>query len=155
MPAGVLPNMKVNTSRFFRTASITGALLFPFCAQARADTIQHELGQCAAVTDINVRVACYDNVAHSQPGKAQAKARPESRDNGEAPILAKVTLLEEIQPNKLRITLTNGQVWQQTIGKAFFIRANDAVRITGSSWGRSSRLAIDGHPGYIQVSRLQ
>jgi hypothetical protein len=161
--------MRVRRSKYPSKVIFAGALLLPLIAMAQADRIQLELGKCAAITDINARVACYDIVAHSQQGKpatpatvvartespAQPQAKPEPHDKGEEALLAKVTSLREIQPSKLRITLENGQVWQQTVGKAFLIRANDTVRISSSGWGRSSRLAIDGHPGYIQVSRLQ
>ena len=134
------------------------------------------------MADINARVACYDGLAHPQQskplpsqapvpappaktaaapvaagienfGQPQARLVPDAR--GDLSLLEKVTSIRELQTDKLQITLANGQVWQQTVGKAFFIRVGDTVRIASSGWGRSFRLAIDGHPDFIQVSRLR
>jgi len=86
-------------------------------------------------------------------GQPQARLVPDGK--ADVALLERVTLIKELQPDKLQITLANGQVWQQTVGKAFFINVGDTVRIASSGWGRSFRLAIDGHPGFIQVSRLR
>jgi len=145
------------------------AVLLPLAAFAQADPLRVELARCATITEVPSRVACYDALARPtesrSPGKApepvssesfgQPKRKPEPSEKRDESLLAKVTDVREVQPNKLQITLANGQVWQQTVGKAFLIRANDTVRIASSGWGRSFRLEVDGHPGYIQVSRLQ
>ena len=162
--------MKVRGNTASKTTFLLGAVLLPLAAVSQSDKLQLDLNRCAAIADINSRVACYDGLARPQPEKPQGKApqaavgaatsgppqaRSEPREQREEAILEKVTSLKEVEPDKLRITLANGQVWQQTVGKAFLIRTNDTVRIAASSWGRSFRLTVDGHPEYIQVTRLQ
>ena len=143
--------MKVRRRESTGTIHWTAALLLPLAALAQPADLQLELGKCAAVADVTTRVACYDMLARPR----QDKPGIESSGSRDEALLAKVTVIKQVQPNKLRITLANGQVWQQTVGKAFFIRTNDTVRIAASGWGRSYRLEVDGHPGFIQVSRLQ
>lgn len=154
---------------------LTG-LLLPLGASAQVDTLRQELGRCAGMTEITARVACYDALARPQmdklrvenapaaatvpaaalsPTPAPLKARPESVERSDEALMSRVAALKEIQRDKLQITLENGQVWQQTVAKPFLLRANDTVRIAGTGWGRSFRLEVDGHPGYIQVSRVQ
>lgn len=151
------------------SAFLAVAMALPLHALAQTGTIQLELARCAAIADINARVACYDalaNTRQNQPQSAvpavprtqvpeEAQAKPVADARNAQTLLARVTQLREVQPGKMRITLANGQVWQQTVAKAFFIRTNDTVRIDSSGWGRSFRLTIDGHPEYIQVSRLR
>lgn len=147
---------------------LTG-LLLPLVASAQADTLRQELVRCAGIADITARVACYDALARPEQdkppaGTAQAAAMapatrpaptPTPANRSDAALMSRVTALKEIQRDKLQISLENGQVWQQTVGKPFLLRANDTVRIAGTGWGRSFRLEVDGHPGYIQVSRVQ
>jgi hypothetical protein len=83
----------------------------------------------------------------------QQTARIEADAEGEAALVATVTAIDEVEPNKMLITLANGQVWRQSIGKSFLLRENDTVRIVRSPWGESFRLQKDGKPGYIQVLR--
>ncbi|MEI7948865.1 MAG: hypothetical protein WCI66_01310 [Gammaproteobacteria bacterium] len=84
----------------------------------------------------------------------QQQAKIEANSHGEEVLVGKVAALKETGSNKLQITLANGQVWQQTIGKSFFLQENDTVRISPSAWGNSYRLEKDDKPGFIQVSRL-
>jgi hypothetical protein len=86
-------------------------------------------------------------------GKQDAKLVAD--DKGEDTLIVKVIAVKELPANKLQITLANGQVWTQTIGKAFLLNPNDVVHITRSNWGNSFRLEKDGKPGFIQVARLQ
>jgi len=125
--------------------------ILPLAATARADSLRAELGRCASIPDVATRVACYDRMTR----EPEAKRKPEPAERADEAQVAKVASVAEAQPNKLLITLANGEVWQQTVAKAFLIRADDTVRIAGSGWGRSFRLAIDGHPGFIQVSRVR
>jgi hypothetical protein len=170
--------MKVRGTQWFWFACLAGTTIWPRATLAQTDNLRLELARCADVTDINARVACYDGLAHPQQGKPpssqapRAKAaaeptaarienfgQPQARlvpdKKGDAALLEKVASIKELPAEKLQITLANGQVWQQTVGKAFFINVGDNVRIESSGWGRSFRLAVEGHPDYIQVSRLR
>ena len=170
--------MKVCGTHGFWFACLAGTTLWLPATQARADDLRLEIGKCAAVADVTSRVACYDALARPQPAKppssqappaksaaepvapqienfGQAQARLVPDKKGDVALLERVASIRELPAEKLQITLANGQVWQQTVGKAFFIGVGDTVRIASSGWGRSFRLAVDGHMDFIQVSRLR
>jgi hypothetical protein len=170
--------MNVRRTIYSGIACLPGATIWSLPTIVQADNLRLELAKCAAVSDINARVTCYDGLAHSQQSKplsdqappattveapvaakienfGQPQTKLVSDEKGEVALLDKVILLKEVQSNKLQITLASGQVWQQVVAKAFFIRVGDTARVASTAWGRTFRLAIDGHPDYIQVSRLQ
>lgn len=80
------------------------------------------------------------------PGKAKA---PENE------LIARVATLKELSPNRLLITLENGQAWEQMNSKRFALSEGDDVRIYSTRWGSSYRLSSQSHNGYIQVKRLR
>ena len=154
------------------------ALLLPLAALAQARGLQGELAQCAAIADIGARVACYDALARAETQKLPAApempkaaavaprpvvappavpppVRAERDAQPEADVVSTVTSVKEILPNRLRIVLASGQVWQQSVARSFFLRTGDSVRITASGWGRGYRLAVEGHADYIQVMPAQ
>ena len=170
--------MKVRGTYWFSFACLAGTTLWAPATMAQTDTLRLELARCADVADVTARVACYDGLAHPQQSKPpsseapRAKApaepvaarienfgQPQARlvpdKKGDVALLERVASIRELPAEKLQITLANGQVWQQTVGKSFFIGVGDTVRIASSGWGRSFRLAVDGHPDFIQVSRLR
>jgi hypothetical protein len=170
--------MKVRGKHWLCVACLAGTTTWAPTTLAQTDNLRLELAKCADVTDVTARVACYDGLARPQasklpttqapPAKTAAKpATPTVEAFGQAParlvpdtkgdvaLVEKVASIRELPAEKLQITLANGQVWQQTVGKAFFVSAGDTVRIASSGWGRSFRLAVEGHPDFIQVSRLR
>jgi hypothetical protein len=156
--------MKARGPKYLGIAWMAGSAIWPLTALAQAEDLRHELGRCAAITEINARVACYDGLAHEQQSKPPAAKRESivqppaalrSEGRGDQDVLGKVMSFKEVQPNKLQITLGSGQVWQQTVSKAFFIRVDDSVRLSATGWGQSFRLSVDGHPDFIQVRRLR
>jgi hypothetical protein len=170
--------MKVRARKYLSLTCLVGMTTWSYAAMAQVEKLQLDLRKCAVITDINTRVACYDELAQSQESKPlTVRAQPEKKPVAPAvakietfgqptaklvpvegkdavALLDKVSSIKELRSDKLQITLANGQVWQQTVGKTFFIRVGDTVRIAHSGWGRSFRLAVDGHADYIQVSRL-
>ena len=66
-----------------------------------------------------------------------------------------VSKLKEMIPGRYLITLENGQVWQQTVGKRYQLRVGHNVRIYPTRWGDSFRLSAEGLKGYIQVDRVR
>jgi len=52
------------------------------------------------------------------------------------------------------ITLSNGQIWRQTVPEPFNLRQGYAVRIYPSRWGTSYRLSTEQIHGFIQVERI-
>jgi hypothetical protein len=161
--------MRFNQAMIAKLLCLSAMAGLPGAVLAQADRTQ--LAACYAIADVNARVACYDRLARPAQvsGSAaqsqvpelaradsfgQQQARIEVEEEQET-LLATVVAISEVEPNKLQITLSNGQVWKQSVGKNFMLRKDDAVRITQSSWGSSFRLEKDGKPGYIQVLRLR
>lgn len=85
-------------------------------------------------------------------------ARPAERDGDGAAepdeIVAIVTEIEEFAPNRVRITLDNGDIWRQTQGKRYLLRVGDEVRIYATRWGDDRRLTGQSR-GFIQVERVR
>jgi hypothetical protein len=174
-------------------------ILLSFClvpaVHAQTETeLRTALRECAAITNINIRVACYDALADEQdvapaaaasppgvqapeqvqvPQQVQSpaasiprQAAPVADDFGleaevEPPAAEKESLVDtvssvtRVEPTKVQVTLANGQVWRQMVGKTFVIRAGDTVRISSTGWGEAYRLAVEGRAAFIQVKRLQ
>ncbi len=52
------------------------------------------------------------------------------------------------------ITLSNGQIWRQTVPEPFNLKQGYAVRIYPSRWGSNYRLSAEQIHGFIQVERV-
>lgn len=160
--------------------SLTAFTLAAVSGYAPAQADQPDFRACRGIADNLARLTCYDALTY--PGeqgetKAVQAAAPEPEPaapatvtiasfgappprleasaDGEAELVDTVSAIEELAKGKVRITLSNGQVWTQSISKSFFLRERDAVRISRSPWGGTFRLHKDGKPGYIQVERLR
>jgi len=83
----------------------------------------------------------------STTGKGEREPPPEIR--------GLVAALEESLPNRLTVTLENGQVWRQTQSQRFNLRVGHHVRIYGTRWGDAYRLSADEIRGFIQVERVR
>lgn len=138
-----------------RPGQAAAATVSPTPAQPTAPTAAPSV-QAASVT--SAAPAAIAKAAPAAPELAPkesfGKQVPRSEQVEEV-LVDKVAAIKEVEPKKMQITLANGQVWKQSIGKSFMLRPNDTVRITGSPWGDSFRLEKDGKPGYIQVQRLR
>jgi hypothetical protein len=74
-----------------------------------------------------------------------------------ASLEAKVTALKETRPDVVRMTLDNGQVWQQMdMSSVFHVAVGDSVQIERSAMGsfRLSR-ANRGRSVWVRVTRLE
>jgi hypothetical protein len=91
-----------------------------------------------------------DEVVERKARIAQAPAEPATLD-------ATVSALKETRPNVVRLSLDNGQVWQQMdMSTVFQVAVGDTVRIEKGAMGgyrlaRTSR----GRSGWVRVSRVQ
>jgi hypothetical protein len=85
-------------------------------------------------------------------GRADANSAPSQDDNRE--LVDTIAKLEETEPNTWKITLANGQVWQQATGKRYAMKDGDQVTIRKSGWGGSYRLYVERLGSYIQVDRV-
>jgi len=88
-------------------------------------------------------------------GQSTATARVEADAEGNTELVDTVTAVRQVDPTKIQITLSSGQVWRQTVGKRYLLREGDTVHISGSSWGDEFRLSADGKRGFIQVRRVE
>jgi hypothetical protein len=70
-------------------------------------------------------------------------------------LISNVAKLQELDRNRFRITLENGQVWEQMETRRFVLVQGDEVRIYPTRWGNSYRLSSSSHKGFIQVQRLR
>jgi hypothetical protein len=70
-------------------------------------------------------------------------------------IIAEVAALREIQPGRLEITLTNGQVWRQRNSDSYHLQPGHEVRIYPSGYGQHFRLSATELRSFIQVERVQ
>jgi hypothetical protein len=150
-----------------------------------AETWPNIARPCAAMTDSLSRVACYDQlyakastaVTAPVPGAASAgasvavagtaaigdtdlKKTSADRAGSATPTTAdaRITALREMRPNVYRISLDNGQVWQQEESDLMFQPAiGDTVRIRKGTLGRfdMSHLANGKTGGWARVTRLQ
>ena len=161
-------------------ACLTGALLLPLITVAQPDTLRQELGKCSTIADIAARVACYDTLARPEPqatplpkattataataATAAVKAetfgkpngKPEVKEENEETLLSTVTSLKEVQPNKLQITLANGQVWQQIDDTHMSARLTDPeVRIKPAMMGNRWYMAVGKYNTQAQVKRVK
>lgn len=82
--------------------------------------------------------------------KNDAKANASANE-----LISNVAKLQELDRNRLRITLENGQVWEQMETRRFVLVQGDEVRIYPTRWGNSYRLSSSSHKGFIQVQRLR
>jgi hypothetical protein len=71
-----------------------------------------------------------------------------------ADVEARVAELRETVPHAYLITLDNGQVWRQTVPKAYALRPGDPVRVYFSKW-RTYRLTNERLRSFIQVERVR
>ena len=68
---------------------------------------------------------------------------------------ARVTALRQMRPELFRLTLDNGQVWQQQdVSTMFHVEVGDSVRIEKGSMG-SYRMAKAGGSGWVRVNRTE
>jgi hypothetical protein len=70
---------------------------------------------------------------------------------------AKVTALRETRPEIFRVTLDNGQVWQQMdMSSLFHLETGDTIRIErGAMGGYRMARTSKGRSGWVRVTRLQ
>jgi hypothetical protein len=143
----------------FTVAWIVGALLAMAIvvtlanAAAAASPAAAEPGACTRLDDDRLRLACFDALFPRGGPQGTAPAAPEAafgvndavrRARGEQPgtdampakIESTVTRLDPLAPGRTRITLANGQVWEQVEPSARFQpRPGDTVTVRQASLG--------------------
>lgn len=133
-------------------------------AQAPGPAVSVDVSECVKLTTPEERLACFEKqveVSRTSPPDAVAPASPSAapppsggREEAPPDIEARVAELRETVPNAYLITLDNGQVWRQTVPKAYPLRSGDAVRVYYSKW-RTYRLTNEQLRSFIQVERVR
>lgn len=87
----------------------------------------------------------------------QRKGKEKDKAAEPASLEATITALKETRPDVVRLTLDNGQVWQQMdMSSVFQVTLGDTVRVEKGTMGgyrlaRTSR----GRSGWVRVTRIQ
>jgi hypothetical protein len=143
--------------------------------------------QCALVKDSLQRLVCYDRVFQvstasvpppaprlAEPAAAPAIAvapgaaaalgdevvqRKERTGKPEEPasLEANITALKETRQDVVRMTLDNGQIWQQMdMSSVFQVTVGDTVRIEKGKMGGYRLVRVSrGRSGWVRVTRLR
>jgi hypothetical protein len=85
------------------------------------------------------------------PPAASRQAAPSDADSE---IVATVASVLEVVPNRLQVTLDNGQVWRQTATRQYPLRPGHEVRISHAGLG-GYRLAVEELGGFIRVEQVR
>ena len=107
----------MDRTRTIAAAAATMAVLLGSAAASAASGASAEKGtRCAAIADDATRLACYDADFRTPvaPEKSFGIERRLSRETETLPSLrARITSIQAQRDGALRVTLDNGQVWQQ------------------------------------------
>ncbi|HVJ30754.1 MAG TPA: hypothetical protein VNA66_10635, partial [Gammaproteobacteria bacterium] len=163
--SGAVVTTTTRTSLQLRIAAIAAAAAIQAAdAQGPGDAVNVDVSECVNLTTSEERLACFEKQvegARTNPTAASAPAAPStappSSSGGKAEpldIQARVAELRETVPNSYLITLDNGQVWRQTVPKAYALRPGDPVRVYYSRW-RTYRLTNEKLRSFIQVERVR
>jgi hypothetical protein len=148
----------------------------------QADSLMVDLGPCVGIESAEQRFDCYeqrvDAALRARFGTAGAAASPApqvpasrgsatGREGAPPPaaaparptdtadeIVATVASVLEIVPNRLQVTLDNGQVWRQTATRQYPVRQGQQVRISQAGLG-GYRLTVEELGGFIRVEQLR
>jgi hypothetical protein len=89
--------------------------------------------------------------------RRNVKEREAAKATEPTSLEAKVTALRETRPEIFRVTLDNGQVWQQMdMSSLFHLETGDTIRIEkGTMGGYRMARTSKGRSGWVRVTRLQ
>jgi hypothetical protein len=140
------------------------------------------VAECAAIESAVARLDCFDALARKERGgdasapekqsDAPRRSNAESQDEGSdaarisrrdtraadrerRELTSQVVALREIQPERVEVTLANGQVWRQTNADRYNLLVGHEVRLYPSGFGRYFRLSSTKARGFIQVERVR
>jgi hypothetical protein len=130
------------------------------------------IAECAAIESAVARLDCFDALARKMraaepdrvvtvaPAASEPAREPQRRDAGreereEREQVSQVAALRQIQPGRLEVTLTNGQVWRQTNSDRYNLVVGHEVKIYPTAFGEYFRLSSTQARGFIQVERVR
>lgn len=149
---------------------ISLSLLLSFCLSAESLI---DVKQCLKHENDKDRLACYDAIANKvdteavlkQAKKLEASAKNKNElfglehkkyltEDSADKIEAKVVKAKKNPYGYIKLTLDNGQVWQQTAGRRFKVKTDDMVRIERSLLG-SFKIYKSGSDTGFKFKRLK
>ena len=84
------------------------------------------------------------------------RSRKDGADAAPTNLEAKVTVARETRKDTYRVSLDNGQIWQQMdMSSLFRVAVGDTVRIEKGTLGGFRMALAGGHSGWVRVSRVQ
>ena len=129
--------------------------------------------RCAGISDSLQRLVCYDKAVASadtpagpaapavaaipELGQEQLEQSTSGRKEAPASLDARVSSLQSLPWDLVRVTLDNGQIWQtQEANVRFNVAVGDAIRIKKGAMGsyRMARVS-NGNSGWVSVKRVQ
>jgi hypothetical protein len=90
-----------------------------------------------------------------EPADSPSGRDARAADRGEREQIAHVASLREIQPGRVEVTLTNGQIWRQTNSDRYNLLVGHEVKIYPTGFGQYFRLSSTEARGFIQVERVR
>ena len=96
-----------------------------------------------------------DGAASSESRGAADPTAPAAETAESQEFTATVTAVQQTVPNKLEITLDNGQIWRQSYAKWYPLQPGQTVRVRPSRWGGVHWLTAEELKSYIQVRRVR
>jgi hypothetical protein len=129
-------------------------------------TVEAGIAECAAIESAVARLDCFDALARRtraaddlrpQAAVPERSSRREARaaDRDLREHVSEVAALREIQPGRIEVTLTNGQVWRQTNSERYNLLVGHEVRVYPTGFGQYFRLTSTKARGFIQVERVR
>jgi hypothetical protein len=170
-----------------RTINISLSVLVLFCGGASAaDATLEAARRCVQLTDSLQRLVCFDRAFAAAPAQEQVatpvapmaaapaiapvavvapslgdenlkRARDPAAQAEPKSLTAKVAALRETRKDVFRITLDNGQVWQQMdLESMFYLKVGDLVQVDKGLMG-GYRMAKTGNSrsGWARVTRIK
>ena len=150
--------------------TLVASLLFAggIVAAQGSDETASGVAACAQLESASARLDCYDELARTasrndaaaSPPAAESTEPPSRRearatDRQEREQTGQVASIREIQPARIEVTLTNGQVWRQTNSDRYNLLVGHEVRIYPSGFGKYFRLSSPELGKFIQVERVK
>jgi hypothetical protein len=116
------------------------------------ETGDREPGQTARVEETPSVSAQPQAAAPTASAVIVAERQPAVTESGDT--YATITEVRETVPNRVIVTLDNGQIWRQTASASYPLRVGHLVRIYRGAMG-GDRLAVEELGGFIRVERVR
>jgi hypothetical protein len=138
-------------------AAAPAAVAAPVAAAPAAVVAPVAVAPAAVAAPAAAAVVAAPKPAAVAPALGDESLKKNKKDVVEAPksMEARVTAVRETRPQLFRMTLENGQIWQQMESSSLFhVKNGDSVRIEKGSMG-SYRMSLTKGSGWVRVTRVE